>query len=242
FSLMSFTDGTTVLDCPPVQDHKRAFAGDKGANTGGMGSYSDANHLLPFLKKEHIEKAHEITVQIAKALKQEFGPYHGVMYGGFILTSKGVKVIEYNARLGDPEAMNVLSILESDFCELCRAITTETLEGYDLQFKKLATVCKYAVPNGYPEKPVKGAKIEIPSDIQDVSVYLASVDQKDDGLHLLGSRAVACVGVGKTIAEAEKKAEFAVSLIKGPVFHRDDIGTKELIQKRVDHMKRIADG
>ena len=211
-------------------------------NTGGMGSYSDANHLLPFLKKEHLKEAHEITVRIAEALKKEFGAYKGVMYGGFMLTKNGVKVIEYNARLGDPEAMNVLSILESDFCELCRSIITESLHEYGLRFKKQATVCKYAVPTGYPEKPVKGVKIEIPADIKDVSCYYASVEQKENGLALLGSRAVAFVGTGKTLEEAEKKAEFAVSQVKGPVFHREDIGTKELIQKRIDHMKRIQHG
>src|SRR3989338_1994109 len=116
FSLQCLTDGKTVVATPPVQDHKRAYDGDKGPNTWGMGSYSCENHLLPFLKKEHVDAALKITKKVADAIYQETGLYYkGVMYGGFILTKDGVKLIEYNARFGDPEAMNVLPLLKTDF-------------------------------------------------------------------------------------------------------------------------------
>lgn len=239
FSLQSFTDGVNVVDCPPVQDHKRAYIDDKGPNTGGMGSYSDSDHLLPFLKEEHIKAGHDITVKVAKALKEETGElYKGVMYGGFIVTKKGVRLIEYNARLGDPEAMNVLSIMKSDFVELCRAIVNNNLDEYDIEFEKKATVCKYAVPEGYPSNPVKNEKVSL-GDVKDTEIFYASVDKKEDGLYMTGSRAIAFVGTGSDIKEAEVKAEKAVSSVKGKVFHREDIGTRKLIQKRIEHMKSL---
>lgn len=240
FSLQSFTDGINIVDCPPVQDHKRAYVGDRGPNTGGMGSYSDANHLLPFLKKEHVRQAHDITLRMVRALKEELGEYYkGIMYGGFMLTKEGVKLIEYNSRLGDPEAMNVLSIFDSDFVELCRAIIDGKLEKYDIKFDHQATVCKYVVPEGYPDNPVKNEKISLKDVPEDIEVFYASVDKKADGLYMSGSRAIAFVGKGSDIEEAEVKAENAVSSVVGRVFHREDIGTKELLKKRVRHIKKI---
>ncbi|MBL7046778.1 MAG: phosphoribosylamine--glycine ligase, partial [Candidatus Marinimicrobia bacterium] len=103
FSLMSFSDGDHLAHMPPVQDHKRAYVGDTGPNTGGMGSYSDSNHLLPFLTEEDIVQAQEFNQATIDALKKEFWEgYKGILYGGFIATVDGVKLIEYNARLGDP--------------------------------------------------------------------------------------------------------------------------------------------
>ena len=157
FSLMSFCDGETLKHMPAVQDHKRAYEGDTGPNTGGMGTYSDGDHSLPFLTKHDVNQAHEINTATAKALKNKFGDgYRGVLYGGFITTADGVKLIEYNARFGDPEAINVLSLLESDFIEICNGITDGRLNRVDVRFKNKATVCKYAVPEGYPDDPVKG--------------------------------------------------------------------------------------
>ncbi|MCK5283089.1 MAG: phosphoribosylamine--glycine ligase [Nanoarchaeota archaeon] len=240
FSLQCFTDGVNVVDCPPVQDHKRAYVDDKGPNTGGMGSYSDSDHLLPFLKKEDVEDAHEITVKMAKAIKEETEElYKGVMYGGFIVTKNGVMLIEYNARLGDPEAMNVLTILKSDFVELCRGIINGNLDEYDIEFDNMATVCKYAVPEGYPINPVKNEKVSLSDVPKDTDVFYASVDKKEDGLYMTGSRAIAFVGIGSDIEEAQVKAENAVCSVKGKVFHREDIGTKELIQKRIDHIREL---
>lgn len=238
FSLQSITDGTTVIDCPAVQDHKRAFEDDSGSNTGGMGSYSDANHLLPFLKREHIEHAHETTVKVAAALRKEIGEYKGVMYGGFILTKKGVKLLEYNARFGDPEAMNVLPLLKTNFAELCMAVANGELHKIRPEFGKKATVCKYVVPSGYPDNPQQG-KIEVPKESKALTFY-AAVDEKPEGIYTTRSRAVAFVGVAESIEAAEKIAEDAAGKVKGAVYHRKDIGTAKLIQKRIEHMRRIT--
>ena len=240
FSLMSFCDGEHLAHMPPVQDHKRAYEGDEGPNTGGMGSYSDADHSLPFLTDDDISHAQQTNETTAQALKKEFSEgYKGVLYGGFIATADGVKLIEYNARLGDPEAMNVLPLLESDFVEVCHGIVNGNLDERNVSFSRRATVCKYAVPEGYPDSPVKGEPIDVSSVTDTSQLYYASVDMKDGTLIEAGSRTVAYVGIAGSLVKAEAKAEGEISKVRGPLFHRTDIGTTELIQKRVEHMQTL---
>jgi len=240
FSLMSFCDGEHLAHMPPVQDHKRAYEGDEGPNTGGMGSYSDADHSLPFLTDDDISHAQKINETTAQALKKEFSEgYKGVLYGGFIATADGVKLIEYNARLGDPEAMNVLPLLESDFVEVCHGIVNGNLDERNVSFSRRATVCKYAVPEGYPDSPVKGEPIDVSSVTDTSQLYYASVDMKDGTLIEAGSRTVAYVGIAGSLVKAEAKAGAEISKVRGPLFHRTDIGTTELIQKRVEHMQTL---
>ena len=240
FSLMSFCDGETLKHMPAIQDHKRAYEGDTGPNTGGMGTYSDANHSLPFLTDDDIAQAHDINLQTAKAVKDKFGVgYKGILYGGFMATANGVKLIEYNARFGDPEAMNVLSLLESDFIDICNGISNGALDKIDVRFSNKATVCKYAVPEGYPDNPVKDKPIDVSKIENPDGLFYASVDFKGTSLVEAGSRTVAVVGIADSISDAEKIAEKEVSSISGPLFHRKDIGTDELIQKRIDHMRKI---
>ena len=240
FSLMSFCDGDNLKHMPAVQDHKRAYEGDAGPNTGGMGTYSDANHSLPFLTDNDISQALEINIQTARAIKDKFGVgYKGILYGGFMATASGVKLIEYNARFGDPEAMNVLSLLESDFIDICIGVADGTLNQVDVQFANKATVCKYAVPEGYPDNPVKGEPIDV-SKVKNLDgLFYASVDFKGTSLVEAGSRTIAIVGIADTISDAEALAEKEVSSISGPLFHRTDIGTDEIVQKRVDHMNSL---
>ena len=240
FSLMSFCDGENLKHMPAVQDHKRAYEGDTGPNTGGMGTYSDRDHSLPFLTKHDVKQAHEINVATAKALKTKFGDgYKGVLYGGFIATENGVKLIEYNARFGDPEAMNVLSLLESDFIEICYGIADGRLNRVDVRFKNKATVCKYAVPEGYPDNPIKGKSIDITKIENPDGLFYASVDVRDGKLVEVGSRTVAVIGIAESISAAEQIAERDISALSGPLFHRADIGTEALVQKRVEQMKLL---
>ena len=240
FSLMSFCDGNNLKHMPVVQDHKRAYEGDKGPNTGGMGTYSDANHGLPFLTDDDIAQAHAINISTAKALKDKFGErYTGILYGGFMATVNGVKLIEYNARFGDPEAMNVLSLLETDFIDICVGIVEGTLDQVDVRFANKATVCKYAVPEGYPDSPVKGEPIDVSGISNPDGLFYASVDIQNGQLVEAGSRTLAVVGIACSISEAEAAAEKEVSSFKGPLFHRTDIGKDEVIRKRVDHMNSL---
>ena len=245
FSLQCLCDGKTVVATPLVQDHKRRFEGDKGPNTGGMGSYSLPDHSMPFLKGQDLQDGLEITRQVAAALLKETGsPYKGIMYGGFIATKTGVKLLEYNARFGDPEAMNILPLLKTDFVEICRHIIAGTLDTIKIEFEHKATVCKYVVPKGYglpadhPDAASSKAKIEI-GDVGKARLYYSSVDKKEDGLYLSSSRAIGIVGIADNLADARKIAEEGVKAVKGPVAYRTDIGTDALIQKRIDHMKKI---
>tara|TARA_Y100000768_G_scaffold92960_2_gene67154 strand:+ start:574 stop:1881 length:1308 start_codon:yes stop_codon:yes gene_type:complete len=238
FSLMSFSDGRVCKHMPVVQDHKRAYEGDLGPNTGGMGTYSFANHSLPFLTEQDIFEAQKTNELVAKQLFIETGvPYVGILYGGFMLTSSGVKVIEYNARFGDPEAMNVLGIMDSDFLTICFSMVEGTLSTQDVSFEKIATVCKYVVPEGYPNKPAKG--FEVFCDIENSSIYLASVMFEKEQLVACGSRTAAVLGKDKSIKEAEALAERGVSEISGKLFHRKDIGTQKLISSRIKRMENI---
>lgn len=247
FSLLSFVADQAVVDMPAVQDHKRAYEGDTGPNTGGMGTYTDANHLLPFITQEDVRAAHEITVQMARALKAETGePYVGIMYGGFMAVKGGVKLIEYNARFGDPEAMNVLPLLQTDFVDICLAMLNGTLAQLPIEFYKKATVCKYVVPEGYPEKSRAGEKIVVQNvhanllaDGSQLQTYYSSVDEKNGELFLSTSRAIAFVGIADTLNDAEQIAEAACASVTGPVFHRRDIGTAELINKRIQMMREL---
>jgi phosphoribosylamine--glycine ligase len=245
FSLQCLSDGRTVVVTPPVQDHKRRFADDRGPNTGGMGSYSCEDHSLPFIQPKDVADGLAITQQVAAAIYRETGAYYkGVMYGGFMVTRSGVRLLEYNARFGDPEAMNILPLLKTDFVDLCRAIIDGTLERLPIEFEKKATVCKYVVPRGYglpqdhPDARSTGARIEV-GDVGQARLYYSSVDKRDDGLYMTTSRAIGVVGIAASLEDAERIAEGAVRAIRGPVDHRPDIGTPALIEKRIRHMQAI---
>jgi phosphoribosylamine--glycine ligase len=224
-----------------VQDHKRAYDGDKGPNTGGMGSYTDADHSLPFLTPTDIAAACEINELVVQALAKQCGaPYQGILYGGFMATANGVKLIEYNARFGDPECLNLLVLLETDFVAICRAIVAGTLADVRVTFAAQASVCKYVVPEGYPESPRIGEVVEIPAEVPaSVSLYLGAVDLKDGSLVATGSRTVGVVALARTIAEAEAKCEQVAAQIPGCFFHRSDIGTAPALARRVAHMQSV---
>lgn len=242
FTQMVFSDGKNIVPMPLVQDHKRAYEGDVGPNTGGMGSYTDADHLLPFVTEKDRKDALAIVQSIVDALAAEGCPYRGVMYGQFMLTVDGPKIIEINARFGDPEAMNVLTALDSDFEDICNRMATGTLTC-DVGFKNEATVCKYVVPKGYGVKSESGHEISVDEEaIRDCGAvaYYANVDMKDGKLVTGTSRSIGVVGIGRTVEEAEENCEKALKHVKcDAVFVRHDIGTRELVQRRVDHMKAL---
>ncbi len=242
FTQMVFVDGKNIMPMPLVQDHKRAYEGDVGPNTGGMGSYTDSNHLLPFVRDEDRKAAIEIVQSIVDALAEEGCPYRGTMYGQFMLTVKGPKIIEINARFGDPEAMNVLTILSSNFEDICWRMATGTLEG-TVEFANEATVCKYVVPKGYGVKSESGHEISVDEEAIracNAVVYYANVDIKDGKLVTGTSRSVGVIGKGSTIEEAEVNCEKALKYVEcDAIFVRHDIGTRDLVQRRVDHMNEL---
>ncbi|SDM82263.1 phosphoribosylamine--glycine ligase [Halogranum gelatinilyticum] len=235
FTVQAFVANGELVTTPAVQDHKRAYEGDEGPNTGGMGSYTDTTFELPFMSEGDYDDAVEVIESVVEALDG----YKGILYGQFMLTSEGPKVIEFNARFGDPEAMNTLPVLETPFLDvLVAAREGESLP--ELEFAGKATVCKYAVPEGYPTDPKAGAEIEVDEDAAgDALLFYASVDAREDGLYTTTSRSFAVVGVADSISAAEEQAESALAAA-GEGFHiRHDIGKADLVQQRVDHMNEL---
>ena len=241
FSLMSFCDGKTVHHMPAVQDHKRAYDGDVGPNTGGMGCYTDSNHSLPFLTDNELKQAMEINERVSTALVKEYNEgYKGILYGGFMATRDGVKLIEYNARFGDPEAMNLLTLLDSDFASVCMSIAKGNL--FDVKFRNEASVCKYVVPRGYGSNPANDATLIVNDSYRDHSdLYYAAVNVNDSGdITTTSSRAAAIVSTGHDIRTAESRCESGLSYISGNnIFVRHDIAKPHLIDKRIQNMESI---
>lgn len=238
FTLQAFVDGKHIVPMPLVQDHKRAFEGDEGPNTGGMGAYSMPDHSLPFVTDADREQAFGIMKEVVRVMDHAGTPYRGVLYGQFMNTKKGPMVIEFNARFGDPEAMNVLSLLESDFGSIITKIVSGTLSRNDVQFSRKATVCKYLVPKGYPDSPRTGEPLMLGNHHQAL-LYYANVEENGGILYTQTSRTLAFVGVGDTLDMAEEVAEKAAKSVKGQVRHRSDIGTRALLEKRISHMKEL---
>ena len=234
FTLQAFVADGELRPSPAVQDHKRAYEGDQGPNTGGMGSYNDAGRVLPFMTEDDYDAALEIMEQVIEGLDD----YRGILYGQFMLTDEGPKVVEFNARFGDPEAMNVLPLLETDFGEVVRGASEGAIPEVD--FAENATVCKYAVPDGYPTNPEAGAEIDIGAEGDDGTlVFYASVDARNGKVYTTTSRAVGVVGVGEDISEAERRAEEALGDVGEGLRVRHDIGKTDVVQKRIDHMREL---
>ncbi len=223
FSFMCVVSGNKVYPLAMAQDHKRAFDGDKGPNTGGMGAYSP----VPFITDEIRGKAlSEIIQRTADGLVEEGVPFKGVLYGGLILTADGPKVIEFNARFGDPETEVVLPRLESDFYDLVES----AVEGRDCDTKWSddAYLGVVLASEGYPGSYQKGVEIK---GLDKVNAEIYHMGTKRDGERILtaGGRVLMVVGKGKTIAEANAAAKAEIEKINCPsLFHRTDIGKASL--------------
>lgn len=238
-TVQAFVDGKKVVPMPTVQDHKRAFEDDKGPNTGGMGSYTDRDGLLPFMTKDDYDEAVSIIESTVKALKTDTGiEYKGILYGQFMITANGMKVVEYNARFGDPEAMNVISLLKSDMVEISESIIEGSLDLMSIEFEKKATVCKYVVPKGYPDSPAKNSPLTV-TEKPEYKVFYASVNERDGVAYTTSSRSMAIVGMADTISDAEKLSEMGLANVKGEFHCRHDIGKEQLIRKRIQHMQAV---
>jgi phosphoribosylamine--glycine ligase len=244
FTVQAFVADGDVQVTPAVQDHKRAYEGDRGPNTGGMGSYSDATFALPFMAEGDYEAATDTIEAVVEALPE----YKGVLYGQFMLTADGPKVVEFNARFGDPEAMNTLPVLETPFID----VLTAARDGGGLPplaFRPRATVCKYAVPAGYPTDPEAGAAVAVDEesvaaaagDDAEALLYYASVDAREDGVYTTTSRSFAVVGVTDSIGDAEAIVERALGDAGEGFRVRHDIGTDELVADRVAHMDDLRE-
>ena len=221
FSLLCFVNGKEVYPMPVSQDHKRAYDGDEGPNTGGMGAYTE----LPFITDEDLEYAMEnIMRRTASAMVEEGCPFCGVLYGGLMKTKQGIKVIEFNARFGDPETEVILPRMTSDICQVFCDVAdgkTPTIEWNDM-----ATLGIVLASKGYPGSYEKGYVIEGTEEV-DGSIYHMGTALKDGKYVTSGGRVMIVVCQAPTLREAQQKAAAEVAKIKcNNLFHRNDIGDK----------------
>lgn len=219
FSFMCLVNGDKVYPLEIAQDHKRAYDGDKGPNTGGMGAYSP----VPFIGADVKERAlREIMQPVAKEMTRRGTPFTGVLYGGLILTKEGPKVIEFNARFGDPETEVVLPRLDSDIYALFDAV----LEGkdFDIAWKPEMALGVVLAAKGYPGKYPKGAEIKGLDKAKGLVFHMGTA-RKDDSIVTAGGRVLMVTGMAPTLDEARAKALADIEDIECPLlFHRNDIG------------------
>jgi len=244
FSLQAFCDGRALVPMPLAQDHKRAYEGDKGPNTGGMGSYSDADHRLPFLTNDDFVRSLETMTKTVEAMAARGTPFKGILYGGFMATKDGPRLLEYNVRFADPESMNVLPILETDFLEVCSRLAAGNLPSA-VSFARKATVCKYVVPMGYGSHPKAREQLKVDEESirrTGARLYYASVDEKGGHLYTTTSRSLAIVGIASNLEDAESVSEEGLAFVSGSFYARRDIGKPEVIQRKVERMRKIREG
>jgi len=220
FTLQAFTDGRRIEVMPLVRDFKRAYDGDKGPNTGSMGSFSCPDHGMPDLTSDVVEEGIEIMRRTIDVTRRITDSFQGILYGGFMATQKGVFLLEYNVRFGDPEAINVLSLLENPLTEVGFGIAEGNLPK--VKFLEEATVCVYLVPKGYPVDPLDGEPIEV-GDIDNSEMFYASVIEENGEILTTGSRAIALLGKGDTVKTARDKVYGDITKISGKLHYRKDI-------------------
>ena len=225
-SLLAFTDGKTVLPLDSAQDHKAAFDGDKGPNTGGMGAYSPALVFTEELKQQVID---EIMIPTVRAMAKEGRYYRGILYAGLMLTKSGPKVLEFNARFGDPETQPIMMRIKNDIVPIFEACIDGTLAKQSLQWRQEPTICVVMAAKGYPSSYEKGKEISgLNSDEnRQVVVFHAGTKLENGKVLTNGGRVLGVTALGSDINQAIKNAYSAVDKIKWDGIHyRKDIGNK----------------
>ena len=227
-SVLTFTDGETVVPMVSSMDHKRAGDGDTGLNTGGMGTVAPNPFYTPALAEECMETIFLPTIRAMKAEGREF---RGCLYFGLMMTANGPKVIEYNCRFGDPETQVVLPLLESDLLTVMRAVTAGRLKETEVRFRDGHACCVILASGGYPEAYGKGYEITIPEDVR-ASVYAAGVTERDGRLVTSGGRVLGVTAVADTLREAVREAYARAERITFENrFMRRDIGARALARE-----------
>lgn len=229
-SVLSFTDGKTVVPMISSMDHKRAGDNDTGLNTGGMGTVAPNPYYTKDIADECMEKIFLPTID---AMNKEGRTFKGCLYFGLMLTEKGPKVIEYNCRFGDPETQVVLPLLESDLLTVMRAVTDETLADCEVKFSDKSACCVIMASEGYPVKYEKGYEITIPEEVED-NVYVAGAKLENGKLLTNGGRVLGVTKIADTLEQAIALSYNAVEKVCfGNAYYRHDIGQKALKCKEV---------
>lgn len=224
-SVLAFVDGKHLKTMPSAQDHKRAYNDDKGPNTGGMGAFSPSRFYTDEIAAQCRETIFQPTVD---AMAAEGRPFKGVLYFGLMLTPKGPKVIEYNARFGDPETQAVLSRLDTDLLDIFDAVLEERLEQMDIRWKSDAACCVVMASGGYPKAYEKGKVITGLDDVTDSFVFHAGTQKQGDEIVTSGGRVLGVTATAPTLEQAIAKAYADVNKIHFEGAHfRTDIGIKK---------------
>lgn len=226
-TVLCFCDGKTIVPMRASQDHKRVFDGDRGPNTGGMGAFAPSPLYTPDIAKRTMD---EILLPTLHAMNAEGFTFKGVLYVGLMLTDKGPKVVEYNARFGDPETQAVLPLLESDLLEIMMAVRNQTLADIDIQWKDRAAACIVLASGGYPGKYEAGKMITGIEDAEaaGATVYHAGTKRTEAGLVTAGGRVLGVTALGDTLQDAVESAYAAARRIHFDGAHmRSDIGSKD---------------
>ena len=224
-SVLSFTDGKVVVPMVSSMDHKRALDGDKGLNTGGMGTVAPNPYYTEDIAKECMEK---IFIPTINAMNSENRTFKGCLYFGLMLTPKGPKVIEYNCRFGDPETQVVLPLLESDLLTVMMATTNGTLNETEVKFKNGAAACVVMASNGYPQKYESGFELNIEPQVED-KVYVAGAKLSDGILKTAGGRVLGVTATADNLKDALTLAYKNVEQVHFEnAFYRKDIGAKAM--------------
>ncbi len=222
-SVLSFTDGKTVVPMVSSMDHKRALDNDEGLNTGGMGTIAPNPYYTEDVAKECMEK---IFIPTIEAMNKEGRCFKGCLYFGLMLTKDGPKVIEYNCRFGDPETQVVLPLLESDLLEVMMATSDERLSEIEVKFKDKSACCVVMASKGYPQSYEKGYEITMP---EDKNIYVAGAKLEDGKLLTSGGRVLGVTAIGDTLKDAIENAYSDVELVHFEnKFYRKDIGKKAM--------------
>jgi len=251
YTLQCFTDGKCIKGMPLVQDNKHAHEFDIGTETGGMGSISGPGLNLPFITKEEYEESLEIVKSLVQAIQDKTGKsYHGVVAGQMMLTEiEGPTIIEMYSRFGDPEALNVLSVSKTDFVDICLAILDGKLSKLNIEFDEKATVVKAVAPKGYPDDRELAKNHPIFVDEKAImqegcKFYWGSANLSEDGKILsAGSRLVEILAISDDIQKASRMVDDCIPYVKlldgWGLFYRSDIGSQELLNKRIDVADRV---
>jgi len=236
-SFFVLCDGERTLPLATAQDHKRAFDGDNGPNTGGMGAYSPAPVMTDALIAQTLREIIEPTV---RGMKARGTPYQGVLYAGLMLTRDGPKLIEYNARFGDPETQPMMLRLESDLLDLLYATATGNLTGKTAMWRPEAALTTVMASKGYPGEYKKNTPIgALPPNTDDLVVFHAGTKRENGQLLSNGGRVLNVTALGSTVAEAKERADAAIAEIHWPEgFHRHDIGWREILRERNARLDR----
>jgi phosphoribosylamine--glycine ligase len=229
-SFFALTDGTTIVSFGSAQDHKRVGDGDVGPNTGGMGAYSPAPVLTPELQARVMA---EIIAPTVETMRAEGHPYQGVLFAGLMLTPEGPKLIEYNARFGDPECQVLMMRLTSDLVELMLACAQGTLEGVEVALREETALTVVMAAKGYPGTPEKGGEIDLgTAEADGAKVFHAGTALKDGALVANGGRVLNVTAMGPNVTEAQARAYAAVNAISFPTgYCRRDIGWREVARE-----------